>query len=150
MQLGVCYNIITRCNPSQFCFGPVDNNSLTRHRHIRRPSCQCGAVDRQKRVARGVNGASSLSGICCYCHSSIPVSEYSCRFTIQLGFLFNILHFPCQYIISLSVINQTNFSVRSKTFKLVGYQFNPLNTKHRHLYLKTQFVPRSKYFSSRL
>ena len=28
--------------------------------------------------------------------------------------------------------------------------FNPLNKKHRPLYLKTQFVPRSKHFSSRL
>ena len=28
--------------------------------------------------------------------------------------------------------------------------FNPLNTKSRLLYLKTQFVPRSKHFSSRL
>ena len=28
--------------------------------------------------------------------------------------------------------------------------FNPLNTKRRQLYLKTQFVPRSKHFSSRL
>jgi hypothetical protein len=27
---------------------------------------------------------------------------------------------------------------------------NPLNTKSRLLYLKTQFVPRSKHFSSRL
>ena len=27
---------------------------------------------------------------------------------------------------------------------------NPLNTKLRLLYLKTQFVPRSKHFSSRL
>jgi hypothetical protein len=27
---------------------------------------------------------------------------------------------------------------------------NPLNTKRRLLYLKTQFVPRSKHFSSRL
>jgi hypothetical protein len=30
------------------------------------------------------------------------------------------------------------------------YYFNPLNTKRRLLYLKTQFVPRSKNFSSRL
>ena len=29
-------------------------------------------------------------------------------------------------------------------------QFNPLKTKRRLLYLKTQFVPRSKHFSSRL
>jgi len=28
--------------------------------------------------------------------------------------------------------------------------FNPLKTKHRTLYLKTQSVPRSKHFSSRL
>ena len=28
--------------------------------------------------------------------------------------------------------------------------FNPLKTKHRLLYLKTQFVPRSKHFSSLL
>ena len=27
---------------------------------------------------------------------------------------------------------------------------NPLNTKHRLFYLKTQFVPRSKHFSCRL
>ena len=29
-------------------------------------------------------------------------------------------------------------------------RINPLNTKRRLLYLKTQFVPRSKQFSSRL
>ena len=38
--------------------------------------------------------------------------------------------------------------------KPTGYvmhqQFNPLNTKRRLLYLKTQFVPRSKHFSSLL
>jgi hypothetical protein len=31
-----------------------------------------------------------------------------------------------------------------------GHPFNPLNTKRRPLYWKTQFVPRSKHFSSRL
>ena len=31
-----------------------------------------------------------------------------------------------------------------------GININPLNTKGRLLYLKTQFVPRSKHFSSRL
>ena len=35
------------------------------------------------------------------------------------------------------------------TFRLIC-RFNPLNTKRRPLYLKTQFVPRSKHFSSRL
>jgi hypothetical protein len=36
--------------------------------------------------------------------------------------------------------------------KFTAYQLhiNPLKTKHRLLYLKTQFVPRSKHFSSRL
>ena len=29
-------------------------------------------------------------------------------------------------------------------------EIDPLNTKSRLLYLKTQFVPRSKHFSSRL
>ena len=32
----------------------------------------------------------------------------------------------------------------------VGGKINPLKTKRRLLYLKTQFVPRSKHFSSRL
>ena len=33
---------------------------------------------------------------------------------------------------------------------LQSWKFNPLNTKRRLLYLNTQFVPRSKHFSSRL
>ena len=35
-------------------------------------------------------------------------------------------------------------------FFFAGRLFNPLNTKRKLLYLKTQFVPRSKHFSSRL
>ena len=35
------------------------------------------------------------------------------------------------------------------TGHVMHQQFNPLNTKRRLLYLKTQFVPRSKHFSSR-
>ena len=34
--------------------------------------------------------------------------------------------------------------------QVVHCTFNPLKTKRRLLYLKTQFVPRSKHFSSRL
>ena len=30
------------------------------------------------------------------------------------------------------------------------HQFNPLKTKRKLIYLKTQFVPRSEHFSSRL
>ena len=35
-------------------------------------------------------------------------------------------------------------------FIVLSRWINPLNTKRRLLYLKTQFVPRSKHFSSRL
>ena len=38
---------------------------------------------------------------------------------------------------------------RERRKKFLPY-INPLNTKRRLLYLKTQFVPRSKHFSSRL
>jgi hypothetical protein len=34
-------------------------------------------------------------------------------------------------------------------FSYISYSLNPLETKRRLLYLKTQFVPRSKHFSSR-
>ena len=33
-------------------------------------------------------------------------------------------------------------------FDIVSSKFNPLNTERRLLYLKTQFVTRSKHFSS--
>ena len=33
---------------------------------------------------------------------------------------------------------------------ILSYSFNPLKTKRRLLYLKTQSVPRCKHFSSRL
>ena len=46
------------------------------------------------------------------------------------------------------------YGVSILAFKLLlrdsAAYFNPLNTKRRLLYLKTQFVPRSKHFSSRL
>ena len=38
----------------------------------------------------------------------------------------------------------------SKFYSLIAVKINPLNTKRRLLYLKTQFVPRSKHFSPRL
>ena len=50
-----------------------------------------------------------------------------------------------------------NLSRKSKFHYVITYvrftvpgDINPLNTKRRLLYLKTQFVPRSKHFSSRL
>ena len=48
---------------------------------------------------------------------------------------------PRTYLASLQLVH-------SKYQKF--HIFNPLNTKRRLLYLKTQFVPRSKHFSSRL
>ena len=51
--------------------------------------------------------------------------------------------------------SQTLLYARNKIIKMkemlsFGSKFNPLKTKLRLLYLKTQFVPRSKHFSSRL
>jgi len=43
----------------------------------------------------------------------------------------------------------SNLPVCYQTRRLV-YNFNPLKTKHRPLYLKIQSVPRCKHFSSRL
>ena len=43
-----------------------------------------------------------------------------------------------------------NFGPEWCVFWFVQYPANPLNTKRRLLYLKTQFVPRSKHFSARL
>ena len=42
------------------------------------------------------------------------------------------------------------WKVRNVNTKSGIAMFSPLNTKSRLLYLKTQFVPRSKHFSSRL
>ena len=61
---------------------------------------------------------------------------------------------PCTSEI-ISRITPTGITARSFT-KCINYgsnslwAFNPLNTKRKLLYLKTQFVPRSKHFSSRL
>ena len=44
---------------------------------------------------------------------------------------------------------EQNFPQKRETKRITMY-FSPLNTKRRLLYLKTQFVPRSKHFSSLL
>ena len=41
-------------------------------------------------------------------------------------------------------------ATRAVWIRATANKINPLNTKRRPLYLKTQFVPRSKHFSSRL
>ena len=42
-------------------------------------------------------------------------------------------------------LDEVNCTVNS-----INMYINPLNTKRRLLYLKSQFVPRSKHFSSQL
>ena len=59
-------------------------------------------------------------------------------------------------VLSLSIFSITDFFVFSSQKAMAGFinalepEINPLNTKRRLLYLKTQFVPHSKHFSSRL
>ena len=67
--------------------------------------------------------------------------------------------FKIHIVESFCTLNVTTPRVMPKTSALtepVGStvvwvrKINPLKTKRRLLYLKTQFVPRSKHFSSRL
>ena len=60
--------------------------------------------------------------------------------------------YSCLFIINN---NNNNNNIQSEVpilgwLNLFENNLNPLNTKRRLLYLKTQFVPRSKHFSSRL
>jgi hypothetical protein len=52
---------------------------------------------------------------------------------------------------NLLVVKQDWIVVQTHSFTLstllVSDKFNPLNTKRRQLYLKTQVIPRSKHFS---
>ena len=50
----------------------------------------------------------------------------------------------------MCLIQVHNLRCRYENFSVNPPLFNPLKTKRRLLYLKTQFVPRSKHFSSRL
>ena len=49
----------------------------------------------------------------------------------------------------LHIVEMFNDFELLKMPRRIAY-FNPLQMKHRPLYLKTQFVPRCKHFSSRL
>ena len=59
----------------------------------------------------------------------------------------NVCYFP-----STSFLIQFSLTIVKECSNVYSLQpwFNPLNTKCRQLYLKTQFVLRSKHFSSRL
>ena len=56
----------------------------------------------------------------------------------------HVKYLNCSRNLILKSATQFDQSVRS------NIHINPLNTKRRLLHLKTQFVPRSKHFSSRL
>ena len=54
---------------------------------------------------------------------------------------------------SIPMVNGCLYSCKNEPelcSRLRTLEINPLNAKRRLLYLKTQFVPRSKHFSSRL
>ena len=56
-----------------------------------------------------------------------------------------------EYILFLMFLHRAlSYKRKIQTNKMHNFYINPLNTKRRLLYLKTQFVPRSKHFSSRL
>ena len=61
---------------------------------------------------------------------------------------FDRSHYLCKRI--KRTISISYFIVTICQQKKPNVLINPLNTKRRLLYLKTQFVPRSKHFSSRL
>ena len=59
----------------------------------------------------------------------------------------NGLNLSTMKYLSYQNCRPTNRSVKLTNIMII---INPLNTKRRLLYLKTQFVPRCKHFSSRL
>ena len=52
--------------------------------------------------------------------------------------------------VQITVRNLHIINLLKPTGHVMHQQFNPLKTKRRLLYLKTQVVPRSKHFPSRL
>jgi hypothetical protein len=54
------------------------------------------------------------------------------------------------YLATVYQRQQLHKTIHQKVTKQFSSEISPLNTKSRQLYLKTQLVPRSKHFSSRL
>ena len=78
-----------------------------------------------------------ISSFATFCGSS-SISYVSCSYA--------------QFVTDMHVagcFSKTKWYTTSMKYTIYRY-INPLNTKHRLLYLKTQFVPRSKHFSSQL
>ena len=83
----------------------------------------------------------SSSGVCSSIFGVTVISVIICHF--RDIFIFS---FTCAIVAVLGIILLLN---NFGTF-CTHYWFNPLNTKRRLLYLKTQFIPHSKHFSSLL
>ena len=84
-----------------------------------------------------------LTGFCAggYLERAEPITR------LQIQFLF-VIHF--NIILSSTHVSRLLYNNFTDQHFAVYSYVNPLNTKRRLLYLKTQFVPRSKHFSSRL
>ena len=74
--------------------------------------------------------------------SGSPKLKEPSRPAQELFYLYHIVH--------NTIFPRLNIKVRLTSVRTHLIVFNPLKTKRRLLYLKTQFVPRSKHFSSRL
>ena len=126
------------------------------------------------------NSVTLLLSYCCYGNTTMHSAyvfelQVTVNYTIQIFMLHNndiILKFCCQrqfkLFVGLPVFESSyiqinlhslrtfiNGELQRKNVRLfMGFLrhslVNSLNTKRRQIYLKTQFVPRSKHFSSRL
>jgi hypothetical protein len=72
---------------------------------------------------------------------------YECSSSLMM-MIHNGLKYSGGKIVNISLHIQV--SAPSVGYCFAAMSINPLNTKRRLLYLKTQFVPRCKHFSSRL
>ena len=84
------------------------------------------------------------AGICL----TFPITNVLKKGDVLSPLFFN---FTLEYAITRVQVSQDGLKLNG-THQLLVYadDVNPLKTKRRLLYLKTQFVPRSKHFSSRL
>jgi len=71
--------------------------------------------------------------------------HYSCRTATELKGMNSVT----QAGVFRTCKNHTKL-VYSVVYSMIFHKINPLLTKHRPLYIKTQSVPRCKHFSSRL
>jgi hypothetical protein len=84
-----------------------------------------------------------------------PVSETLCHFLnlrqyrkFRKQVTLSVMHY--NHNLPEVILNLCSFFWSKIYDILIHTIINPLNMKHRLLYLKTQFIPRSKHFSSRL